>query len=68
MLNRDSTVCIAKLNWKCAFVSGVIPKSVSPDRIFDNMKLDFIISESDITALNGIPTVEKYAWDPAAVV
>lgn len=46
----------------------MIPKSVSPDRIFDNMKLDFIISESDMTALNGIPIVEKYAWDPAAVV
>ena len=41
---------------------------MSPDHIFDNMKLDFIISENDMTALNNIPTVEKYAWDPAAVV
>lgn len=41
---------------------------MSPDRIFDNMKLDFIISESDMTVLNNIPIVEKYAWDPAAVV
>lgn len=41
---------------------------MSPDHISDNMKLDFIISESDMTALNNIPIMEKYAWDPAGVV
>jgi diketogulonate reductase-like aldo/keto reductase len=52
----------------CGFVSGVIPKSVSPDRISDNKKLDFIIPESDMNALNRITIVEKYAWDPTPVV
>lgn len=41
---------------------------MSPDRISDNIKLDFVISESDMGALNNISVVEKYAWDPTPVL
>ncbi|PNF38295.1 putative oxidoreductase [Cryptotermes secundus] len=56
------------LCWALQQGIGVIPKSVSPDHISDNIKLDFIISESDMVTLNSIPVVEKYAWDPTPVL
>ncbi|XP_021932872.1 uncharacterized protein LOC110836223 isoform X4 [Zootermopsis nevadensis] len=56
------------LRWALQQGIGVIPKSVSPDHVSDNMKLDFIIPDSDMNALNNIPIVEKYAWDPTPVV
>ena len=49
-------------------VSGVIPKSVSPDRIAANMKLDFNIPDSDMILLNNLSATEKYAWDPIHVL
>ncbi|XP_069683623.1 glyoxal reductase-like isoform X2 [Periplaneta americana] len=64
----DRTPAQVLLCWALQQGIGVIPKSVSPDRIFDNMKLDFVIPESDMKLLNNIPVTEKYAWDPTPVV
>ncbi|XP_071449423.1 glyoxal reductase-like [Hetaerina americana] len=55
------------LRWAVQQGVGVIPKSVTPNRIAENIKLNFSLSEEDMTALGSIKKVEKYAWNPARV-
>ncbi|PSN44394.1 Alcohol dehydrogenase [NADP(+)] A [Blattella germanica] len=77
LLEDPTIVCIAKkigrtpaqvlLRWALQQGIGIIPKSVSPDRICENIQLDFNIPDSEMTIINNISTVEKYAWDPSTV-
>lgn len=48
----------------------VLPKSTNPEHIQENFKIDFTLSENDMTILNTLHTSEtnKYAWDPANVL
>nr|CAD7396731.1 unnamed protein product [Timema cristinae] len=47
--------------------TGVIPKSVHPDRIAENIDLDFEIPQDSMRQLSSIQMMEKYAWDPNVV-
>ncbi|KAJ9591683.1 hypothetical protein L9F63_001770, partial [Diploptera punctata] len=56
------------LRWALQQGIGIIPKSVSPERIASNFLLDFNIPDSDINSLNNLSVREKYAWDPNQVL
>ena len=47
---------------------GVIPKSVDPLHIAENIDLNFDLEEKDIVRLNSLNKKIKYAWDPSIVV
>ena len=51
------------------FVLGVLPKSLDPIHIKENIEtLDFIMDDQDISRLNSLETRCKYAWDPSIVI
>nr|CAD7590119.1 unnamed protein product [Timema genevievae] len=55
------------LRWALKQGVGVIPKSVHPDRIAENIDLDFDIPQDSMRQLSSIQMMEKYAWDPNVV-
>ncbi|XP_063240170.1 glyoxal reductase-like [Bacillus rossius redtenbacheri] len=55
------------LRWAVDHGVGIIPKSVNPERIAENIDLDFVIPEDLMEILDSISVVEKYSWDPEAV-
>nr|CAD7266476.1 unnamed protein product [Timema shepardi] len=55
------------LRWALEQRVGVIPKSVHPDRIAENIDLDFDIPQDSMRQLSSIQMMEKYAWDPNVV-
>nr|CAD7417029.1 unnamed protein product [Timema poppensis] len=55
------------LRWALEQRVGVIPKSVHPDRIAENIDLDFDIPKDSMRQLSSIQMIEKYAWDPNVV-
>lgn len=50
------------------FVLGVLPKSLDPIHIKENIELDFVMDDKDISRLNALDTRCKYAWDPSIVI
>ena len=46
----------------------MIPKSVDPLHIAENIDLNFDLEEKDIVRLNSLNKKIKYAWDPSIVV
>jgi len=52
------------LRWATQQGIGVIPKSVNPAHISENIQLDFDISKDDLEALNSLTKQCKYAWNP----
>lgn len=50
------------------FILGVLPKSLNPNHIEENIKLDFVLNEKDLNRLNSLDRRCKYAWDPSMVV
>lgn len=56
------------LAWALQQDIAVIPKSVSPERIRDNIAINFLLTDNEIRALNGLREKgRKYAWDPSDV-
>ena len=52
----------------CPFSTGVIPKSVRPQHIKDNLSVnDFQLSAKDMAILNHMNTNTRFCWDPTAV-
>ncbi|NVO29000.1 aldo/keto reductase [Donghicola sp. C2-DW-16] len=48
------------LRWHVQEGRGIIPKSVKPARIAENMDIfDFVLSEAEITAINGLETGQR---------
>jgi len=58
------------LRWGLQKGFTVMPKSVHPDRIKENFKLDFVISSGDMDMLDNLSesVIEKYTWDPSTVL
>jgi Aldo/keto reductases, related to diketogulonate reductase len=42
----------------------IIPKSVTPERIVQNIALDFELSPEEVKAIENIPNKQKYCWNP----
>ncbi|XP_076806667.1 9,11-endoperoxide prostaglandin H2 reductase-like [Clavelina lepadiformis] len=61
----DKTVSQILLRWSLQNSRSVIPKSVQPAHIRENISLfDFEISESDMKLISDQGKSTKYAWDP----
>ena len=47
-----------------------MPKSVHPDRIRENIDLDFTIPPESMEMLDNLEehVIEKYTWDPSTVL
>ena len=58
------------LRWGLQKGFTVMPKSIHPDRIKENIKLDFEIPSACMDMLDDLEkeVVEKYAWDPRTVL
>lgn len=57
------------LAWAVQQDIAVIPKSIEPEHIRQNIKLNFKISNDDMRILNELGEHKiKYAWDPSVVV
>ncbi|XP_039292126.1 glyoxal reductase [Nilaparvata lugens] len=57
---------LLRFGLQCGY--GIIPKSVTEERIIENSKLDFVIDESDMDKLLNIEEQRKVAWEPSVVV
>ncbi|XP_039616688.1 glyoxal reductase-like isoform X1 [Polypterus senegalus] len=56
------------LCWATQQGIGVIPKSVNPDRIAENINIfDFHLSTQDITEINSLNSGTRYCWDPQGI-
>ncbi|CAH3165584.1 unnamed protein product [Porites lobata] len=56
------------LKWALQHNVGVIPKSVRPQHIKDNLSVnDFQLSAKDMAILNHMNTNTRFCWDPTAV-
>ncbi|KAJ6643101.1 Aldose reductase A [Pseudolycoriella hygida] len=56
------------LRWAYQQNIGILPKASSRSHIQENFDLNFEISDEDLQLLNNLNVVEKYAWDPTAVL
>ncbi len=56
------------LRWALQKGLSIIPKSVNPDHIAQNIELDFEISSKQMGLLDSIEKVKKYAWNPDRVL
>ncbi|XP_046463470.1 uncharacterized oxidoreductase YtbE-like isoform X2 [Daphnia pulex] len=56
------------LRWATQQGIGVLPKSLDPIHIKENLELDFVMDDKDISRLNALDTRCKYAWDPSIVI
>jgi len=65
--NKKSVAQIL-LRWATQQGIGVLPKSLNPSHIMENIQLDFEISEKDLSILNKMNKHCKYAWDPSIVL
>ncbi|KAN0000272.1 hypothetical protein ACTFIZ_000719 [Dictyostelium cf. discoideum] len=59
----------AQILLKWAIQNGlvVIPKSIKPERVFENSNLDFTISNENIQKLNHLNKNKRFYWDPSNV-
>ncbi|XP_006007098.1 glyoxal reductase [Latimeria chalumnae] len=56
------------LRWAVQLGVGVIPKSVNPDRIANNIRVfDFSLSEQDMEEMRSMNSGTRYCWDPQSV-
>lgn len=55
------------LRWALQQSIGVLPKGSSRSHIAENIDLDFVLSDEDMSALCGLKVKEKFAWDPTVV-
>jgi len=56
------------LKWALEKDLSVIPKSVNPTHIEENIDLDFELTGEHMKLLDSIGSVKKYAWNPDTVV
>ncbi|XP_034829357.1 uncharacterized oxidoreductase YtbE-like [Maniola hyperantus] len=64
----NATSAQVLLAWALHRGVAVIPKSTTPQRIKENIQLNFKLSESDLSQIDKLGAVNcKYAWDPNPV-
>ena len=56
------------LRWATQQEIGVLPKSLNPLHIAENIALDWDLAKEDVLELNRLEEKRKYAWDPSSVV
>ncbi|XP_023937841.2 uncharacterized oxidoreductase YtbE [Bicyclus anynana] len=62
---HSATPAQVLLSWAVHQGVAVIPKSTTPQRIKENIQLNFGLSDKDISQINSLGAVNcKYAWDP----
>ncbi|CAK1588818.1 unnamed protein product [Parnassius mnemosyne] len=62
---HEATCAQVLLAWALQQDVAVIPKSVDPARIRENITIEFRLTEHEIKALNALGSKkQKYAWDP----
>ncbi|KAG5880460.1 hypothetical protein JTB14_028793 [Gonioctena quinquepunctata] len=64
-LNRTTAQVL--LRWAIQQNIGVIPKSQTRERIFQNMEVDFTLPSEDMKALSSFKKHIRYDWDPATI-
>lgn len=64
----EKSVAQVLLRWATQQGIGVLPKSLNPSHIMENMQLEFQIPEEDLTTLNSMGLNCKYAWDSNEVL
>ncbi|XP_028179119.1 uncharacterized oxidoreductase YtbE-like [Ostrinia nubilalis] len=65
---HNATSAQVLLVWALQHDIAVIPKTTHPDRLKENITLQFKLTPEEIKALNGLGERNmKYAWDPKAV-
>lgn len=52
------------LRWALQENFLIIPKSVTPERIAQNIALDFELSADEVKTIENIPNKQKYCWNP----
>ncbi|KAL1462455.1 hypothetical protein WDU94_014289 [Cyamophila willieti] len=45
----------------------IIPKSITPARIVQNISLDFELSNEEVQKIDAIPNKQKYCWNPEEI-
>jgi len=65
---NQKSVAQVLLRWATQQGIGILPKSLNPSHIKENIELEFEISEKDLTILNSMGLNCKYAWDPNTVL
>jgi len=67
--HHQTTVAQVILRWHLQLGNVVIPKSVTPERIRENIEIfDFELSEDDMAAIARLDSVERIGPDPATFV
>jgi 2,5-diketo-D-gluconate reductase A len=67
--HHEKTPAQTILRWHLQLGNVVIPKSVTPERIRENIEIfDFELSEDDIAAIARLDSVERIGPDPATFV
>jgi 2,5-diketo-D-gluconate reductase A len=67
--HHEKTPAQAILRWHLQLGNVVIPKSVTPERIRENIEIfDFELSEDDMAAIARLDSVERIGPDPATFV
>lgn len=56
------------LRWSLQSGYLIIPKSITPERIRTNAKLDFTLSTGDMLQITSTGAKQKYSWNPISVV
>ncbi|CAG5051436.1 unnamed protein product [Parnassius apollo] len=65
---HEATPAQVLLAWALQQDVAVIPKSVDPARIRENITIEFRLTDHEIKALNNLGNKKKkYAWDPTSV-
>lgn len=55
------------LRWAFQQNIGILPKGSSRAHIVENIDLDFVLPEDDMSTLATLKVKEKFAWDPTVV-
>ncbi|XP_057365935.1 glyoxal reductase-like [Daphnia carinata] len=66
--NHNKSPAQILLRWATQQGIGVLPKSLDPAHVEENIALDFLLDEKEINRLNTLDTRCKYAWDPSIVI
>lgn len=53
--------------WALQHGAAIIPKSITPKRILENIQLDFKLDDDSMKELDSIEEGTKFSWNPESV-